>query len=92
MNWIKKQNLLAIETIQFNRQPYIEIEDLWNALYLIFNSAQSHQVNDSLLEDLLSKQHLPWNSFSRKEFTIAINKCNDLSASGTDRISWKHLK
>jgi len=33
MNWVKKYKLLAIEAIQYNRQPYIDIEDLWYALY-----------------------------------------------------------
>jgi len=47
MNWVKKRNIPAIKTIQFNKQPYIKIEDLWNTLYLIFNSAQSQQVNYS---------------------------------------------
>jgi len=28
MNWVKKCKLLVIETIQFNRQPYIELNDL----------------------------------------------------------------
>jgi len=32
------------------------------------------------LENLPFKQYLPWNSFSRREFTMAINKCNNLSA------------
>jgi len=66
MNWIKKQNLLAIEVIQFNGWLCINIEDLWKVLYQTFNSAQSQQVNESLLEELPSKQYSSWNSFSRK--------------------------
>jgi len=56
-------------------------------LYQTFNSAQSQQVNKSLLEKLSSKQYSSWNSFSRKEFTIAIDKCNNLSAPRPDGIS-----
>jgi len=50
------------------------------------------KVNKSLLEKLSSKQYLLWNSFSKKEFIIAINKYNNSFASGLNRISWKHLK
>ena len=38
MSQIKKQKLLAIEALQYNRYPYIELEDLWQALYQTFNS------------------------------------------------------
>jgi len=92
MNWVKKQKISAIEVIQFNKQQCIDIKDLWRALHQTFNSAQSQQVNKSLLEKLLSKQYLLWNLFSRKEFMMAINKYNNSFTPGLDRISWKHLK
>jgi len=41
MNWIKKHKLLAIEALQFDRQLYIELENLWQTLYQIFNSTQN---------------------------------------------------
>jgi len=56
-------------------------------LYQTFNLAQSQQVNESLLEKLLSKQYSLWNSFFRKEFIMAINKCSNSFASELDRIS-----
>ena len=45
-----------------------------------------------LLEELLFKQYSSWNFLSRKEFTIAINKCNNSYSPRPDRISWKYLK
>jgi len=83
---------LAIEAVQYNGQPYIEIEDLWQALHQIFNLVQNCQVNASLLDEIPTKLSSLWSPFSRKEFTSAIDKCSNLSASGPNRISWKHLK
>jgi len=35
---------------------------------------------------------LPWNQFSEEEFTYAIAKCNNSSAPGPDKLSWRYLK
>jgi len=29
MNWVNKRKLLAIETVKYNGQPCLEINDLW---------------------------------------------------------------
>jgi len=55
MNWVKSRNILAIKAIQFNGKPCIELNNLWEALHKLFNSAQSQQVNISLLEEILDK-------------------------------------
>ena len=55
MNWVKKHKLSAIEAIKYNGQPYIELDDLWQALYLLFNSVQNCQINMELLEEISSK-------------------------------------
>jgi len=39
MNWVKKQKLLAIETIKFNSQPCIKLDNLWQVLYQSYNLA-----------------------------------------------------
>ena len=39
MNWVKKYKLPAIKALQYNGQLYIELTDLWQALYQTFNSA-----------------------------------------------------
>jgi len=51
----KKCKLLAIEAIQYNSCPCLELNNLWQALYLLFNSAQNCQVNPDLLEEILNK-------------------------------------
>jgi len=73
--------------IQYNGWPYIKIEDLWKALYQTFNLAQNWQVNMSLLKELSFKLYLLWNLFLREKFMMAINKYNNLSTFGPDKIS-----
>jgi len=51
-DWVKKQKLPAIETIKFNRHLYNELDDLWQALYLFFNSAQDRLINFQLLDKI----------------------------------------
>jgi len=33
-----------------------------------------------------------WNSFSKQELINAIEKCNNLSALGPDKLIWSHIK
>jgi len=39
MNWVNKCKLPAIETIKYNGQPCLELDDLWQVLHLSFNTA-----------------------------------------------------
>ena len=55
INQVKKYKLSAIEAIQYKGQPCLELDDLQQALHLLFNSAQYYQINMDLLEKLLSK-------------------------------------
>ena len=54
MNWVKKRKLPAIEAIKYNGHLYLKIEDLWQALHKLFNSAQHWQVDVLLLEEILT--------------------------------------
>jgi len=90
INWIKKCKLPTIETLQFNRCLCIELEDLWQAFYLTFNSAQNQHINSQLLNKISSKLLSKWLLFSKAEFNDAINKCSSLSTSGPNHISWHH--
>jgi len=56
MNWVKKRSLPATKAIQFNSQLYIKLDNLWEALHKLFNSAQNHQVNISLLGEISNKE------------------------------------
>jgi len=55
MNWVRKHKLLAPEALQYNRESYIKLDILWQALYLIFNLAQNWQINPNILNEVLSK-------------------------------------
>ena len=46
---------LAIEALQYNRYPYIDLDDLWQALHQTFNLVQNYQINLSLLDETLSR-------------------------------------
>ena len=92
MNWVNKKKLPAIEMIKHNGSSCLELNDLWQALHLSFNSAQFQNVDKSVLNECKSILSMTWLKFSEEEFTHAIINCNDLSASGPDRVFWSHLK
>jgi len=86
MNWIKKRKLPAIEAIQYEEWPCIELEDLWNALHKSFNSAQEREVNTHFLDEIPDKPTIKWKSFSRNEIIDAIEKCNNSLVPGSDKL------
>jgi len=49
-------------------------------------------VDLNILNEIERKPSQQWSSFSRAEFKSAISKCNDSSALGPDKLSWRHLK
>jgi len=55
MNWVKKHKLSAIEAIQYEECPCIELEDLWKALHNSFNSAQMREVDIHVLDEIPRK-------------------------------------
>ena len=92
MNWVNKKKLLAIETIKYNGQQCMDINDLWCALHSTFNMANNRQVDTSILDELSNKSIVPWPEFSREEFKFLLSSCNNSSAPGPDKLSWNHLK
>ena len=84
MNWVKKRNLPAVKAIKYNNHPCLEINNLWHALHSTFNLAQNCQVVVNILEEIPDK--------SSEDFMNAIDKCNNSSTPGPDRLSWSHLK
>ena len=70
----------------------LEIEDLWQALYLSFNRAQYHQINISILDEISNKFSMSWVPFSKLEFTSSIIKCKNSSSPGPNKLMWRHLK
>ena len=55
MNWIKKHKLPIVEAIQYEGCLCIKLEDLWNALYKSFNSAQEKEVDIHFLDKIPEK-------------------------------------
>jgi len=87
MNWVKKRNLSVVEAIKYNNCPCLEINNLWHALYSIFNLAQNCHVNIEILDEISDKSPKEWPSFSKKKFTKAITKYNNSSTPGSDKLS-----
>ena len=92
MNWVNKYKLPAIKSIKYNNCQCLKIDDLWNALHSTFNMALHHQVDVNVLNEITDKPILSWPTFSKEEFRITLANCNNLSASGPDKLSWSHLK
>ena len=92
MNWVNKQKLPAIKAIKYNDQPCLTLDSLWNTLHSSFNTALHQQINIEVLDKIGDKLMTLWNPFSKEEFKYAINKCNNLSMPGLDKLSWYHLK
>ena len=92
MNWVKKHKLPTVEAIQYEGHLCIEYEDLWNILHKFFNSAQEREVDIHFLDEIPDKPTIKWKSFSKNKLINAIDKCNNLSALGPDKLTWSHIK
>jgi len=60
MNWVNKCKLLAIGAVKYNSWLYLETNDLWHALYSLFNITQNHQIDMEILDKMPSKMSSPW--------------------------------
>ena len=92
MSWINKQKLLATETIKFNGQLCLELNNLWQALYFTFNTVQHCSIESDILNELGSFVSSPWALLLEKEFTNSLFKCSNMSTPGLNKLLWRHLK
>ena len=92
MNWVNKHKMLVIKAIKYNNQPCLNIDDLWQALHLSFNTALHHSVDASVLDKIASFSSSPWASFFKEEFRNTITNCNNLSTLSSDKLLWSYLK
>ena len=92
MNYINKRKLPAIKAIKYNGQPYLAPDSLWRALYATFNTTLHYQVDVDILNKIGSKTTSLWVLFSKEGFKQAINKYNNSSALGSDKLTWQYLK
>jgi len=44
------------------------------------------------LDEISNQVPMVWIPFSKVKFTSSINKCNNLSSLGLDKLMWRHLK
>jgi len=65
----------------------MELGDLWQALHLLFNSAQDYQVDSQLLEEIPGKETTKWAPFLKKELIGVIENCNNFSTPGLAKLS-----
>jgi len=54
--------------------------------------AQNYQVDFKVLNKISNKHSLEWVLFSKEELISSIAKYNNLSTSGSNKLSWRHLK
>ena len=52
MNWVNKYKLPAIEIIKYNGRPCLKLDNLWQALYSSFNTAQFREIDETVLNKL----------------------------------------
>jgi len=86
MNWVNKRKLPTIEAIKYNDQQCLDIDNLWNTLHSMFNTAFHRQVDVKILDEISEKLTSPWPLFSKEEFRITIANCNNTSAPGPDKL------
>ena len=55
INWVNKQKLLAIEAIKYNNKPCLNINNLWQALHSLFNTALHYSIDISVLDEIVAK-------------------------------------
>ena len=92
MNWVNKKKLLVIETIKYNDQQYLNINTLWCTLHSTFNTANNHQVDTTIPDEISDKSVVSWLEFSKEEFKFVLSSCNNSSAPSLDKLLWNHLK
>ena len=92
MNWVNKYKLPVMEAIKYNNNPCLSLNSLWTVLHSSFNTALHRQVDINILDEIRNKQVATWALFSKEEFKIAINSCNNLSTPGLDKLLWNHIK
>ena len=54
-SWINRWQLPAIKAIKHNSQPCLSPESLWDAMHSTFNTAQDHQTNIKILNEINHK-------------------------------------
>ena len=78
--------------IKYNGQPCLELDDLWQAFYFSFNTAQFQEIDKTVLNKLYLFPFSVWLNFSEEGFICTIANCNNSSVPGPNKLLWEHLK
>ncbi|CAA7263236.1 unnamed protein product [Cyclocybe aegerita] len=92
MEWVKQRKLLPCEAIHNGDQPCHDMDDLWDALHGMYNSASGREYDTSVLDELPDEPVREWADFSEHELLSALKGCSNSSAPGPDHVTWVHLK
>ena len=92
INWVNKQKLLAIEAIKYNNKPCLNINNLWQALHSLFNTALHYSIDISVLDEIVAKSSSSQVPFSKEKFKSAIVNCNNSFTLEPDKLLWSYLK
>ncbi|CAA7268141.1 unnamed protein product [Cyclocybe aegerita] len=92
MEWVKQRKLPPCEAIRNGDQPCHDMDDLWDALHSMYNSASGREYDASVLDELPDEPVREWADFSEHELLSALKGCSNSSAPGPDHVTWVHLK
>ena len=81
-----------MEAICFQGQPCNDLPDLWRALHQSYNTVANHFVDLSVLNEVFSQATHFWVPFSLLEMQEALKACSNVSAPGSDHMTWWYLK
>ncbi|KAF8628968.1 hypothetical protein AX17_005880 [Amanita inopinata Kibby_2008] len=82
--------LASIKNCQ--NSPVQSLEELWDTLHTQYCETSRMDIDDSIVQDLPSKQEHPLFAISKTEIQDALSLCSNVSAPGPDRLTWYHLK
>ncbi|KAF8638448.1 hypothetical protein AX17_002205, partial [Amanita inopinata Kibby_2008] len=93
VQWTRARRTPPLASIK-NRQnsPIQSLEELWDTLHAQYSDATNMCIDDSIVQDLPSKQERPLFAISNTEIQDALSLCSNVSAPGPDRLTWYHLK
>ncbi|KAF8627901.1 hypothetical protein AX17_006103 [Amanita inopinata Kibby_2008] len=72
--------------------PVQSLEELWDTLHTQYCEMSGMDIDDSIVQDLPSKQEHPLFTISKTEIQDALSLCSNVSAPGLDHLTWYHLK
>ncbi|CAA7267374.1 unnamed protein product [Cyclocybe aegerita] len=77
---------------QKKSKPCHDMDNLWDALHGMYNSASGREYDASVLDELPDEPVREWADFSEHELLSTLKGCSNSSAPGPDHVTWVHLK